>query len=164
MRKTVALLIGIICIFLFASCASTETFAISSFTPIQKVIEVPNVSSNDLFVRANNWMVNSFVNADSVIEYSDKDAGIIKGKFTNTLTYFGGTVRSTTIITIETKENKARISFGLASVNMYNGYGVNQGSANNYTFGEKNQQALRAIWESTINDFENAIKQEAINW
>jgi hypothetical protein len=43
-------------------------------------IEVPDKSKNVLFVLANLWLVDNFESAKSVIQYSDKEAGVIAGK------------------------------------------------------------------------------------
>ena len=71
-------MVGMI-ILLLTSCISTGVVK----TPLtsQTIIEVPNTSQTDLYVRANSAAVEMFNNASSVIQYSDKDAGMIKGKF-----------------------------------------------------------------------------------
>ncbi len=40
-----------------------------------------NQSKNEIFVNSNLWLVESFVSAKSIIQYSDKEAGVIAGKF-----------------------------------------------------------------------------------
>jgi hypothetical protein len=41
----------------------------------------PAGTKAELFVKANLWMVDQFKSAKSVIQYSDKEAGVIKGKY-----------------------------------------------------------------------------------
>jgi len=38
-------------------------------------------SKNDLFVKANNWMVEIFKDSKSVIQFSDKEAGVVTGRY-----------------------------------------------------------------------------------
>ncbi len=40
-----------------------------------------NLSKKDNYILSNEWMVESFNNAKSVIQFSDKEAGIVKGKY-----------------------------------------------------------------------------------
>jgi len=64
-------------IVLLSSCATTKVFV-----PITKT-ETINVSGtkNENYVKANLWLVDIFNSAKSVIQFSDKEAGVIKGKY-----------------------------------------------------------------------------------
>lgn len=68
-------------------------------------------SKDELYVNANTWLVSTFNNADSVVQFSDKEAGKIAGKFyaaeTVGATFYG--VRQT--ITIDVKDEKTRLTF-----------------------------------------------------
>ncbi|MDO6802980.1 DUF4468 domain-containing protein [Wenyingzhuangia sp. 1_MG-2023] len=75
----------------------------------EKIIEVPDKSKNELYVEANSWFVKTFNSAESVIEFQDKEAGKIIGKYV--FSYFEGfyyyDVRQ--IIAVDVKDNKLRI-------------------------------------------------------
>lgn len=75
----------------------------------ESIMEFPLTSKDELFVKANSWFVEQFVSAESVIEYSDKDAGKIMGKyvcsFKDGIYYFQA--RST--ISIDVKDSKVRL-------------------------------------------------------
>jgi len=75
-----------------------------------EIIDCQDIEKDRLFVLANSWAVDAFVSAESVIEFSDKEAGIIKGKYT--ISFWGDIqsyyVRST--LTIEVKDGAARIT------------------------------------------------------
>jgi hypothetical protein len=49
--------------------------------PADPMFNGPYRGKNDLFVMANSWMVKTFNSPQDVIQYNDKEAGIIKGKF-----------------------------------------------------------------------------------
>lgn len=49
--------------------------------PVEKVVKIENVKKNELYVRANNWMVSVFNNAKSVVQFSDKESGVIMGRY-----------------------------------------------------------------------------------
>ena len=63
---------------ILSSCASTQV----AYTPITltKTATVSG-SKNEVYVKANLWLVDIFNSAKSVIQFSDKEAGIIKGKY-----------------------------------------------------------------------------------
>ncbi|MDT0649748.1 DUF4468 domain-containing protein [Autumnicola edwardsiae] len=72
------------CLLLFASVLF---FSCSAYVPVNvspqsssKEYEL-ETSKDDLYVQVNNWMIDSFENAKSVIDFSDKEAGIITGKY-----------------------------------------------------------------------------------
>ncbi len=111
MKKNLVV-IGIILMSLFfTACASTSSDAPVKTSSVT-VIEVLNKTADELFILANSWAVDTFKSAEAVIEFSDKDAGIIKGSFTADVgDFWTGTVTTKTTITIETKDEKARISF-----------------------------------------------------
>ena len=48
-------------------------------TPIVKVVPVEKEKQNSLYVKASNWMVETFNNSKSVIQFRDKESGTISG-------------------------------------------------------------------------------------
>lgn len=61
------------------SCLSYKTVAVDLDTTVSQISVEGN--KNDLFVRANNWMVENFVDAKSVIQFTDKESGTVTGKY-----------------------------------------------------------------------------------
>lgn len=51
----------------FASCAAPKLIQIDS---IEKTFKAPG-DKTELYIKANNWMVENFTNAKSVIQFSD---------------------------------------------------------------------------------------------
>lgn len=96
---------------LLASCAPTKILV--NFTePIIKTFEVNGIK-DELFLNANRWMISTFKDARSIIQYSDKDEGTLIGKY---LLYFNAFSVSTSeesiyaIIEVTVKDRKVRIS------------------------------------------------------
>ena len=101
---------------LLASCNMSKQFHeqhpfVMTQFPVDTV--KPAGSKAELFVKANLWMVDQFKSAKSVIQYSDKEAGVIKGKYLLASTpvehvwmsyYVGGDYTAT--ITITTSDNQ----------------------------------------------------------
>ena len=61
----------------FSSCVTLQTVTAPK---MGEIIEVPG-TKEELFVKANEWMVRTFNNAKSVIQFQDKEAGKIMGKY-----------------------------------------------------------------------------------
>ena len=106
------MVIGIILsVFALSSCESVE-YTEPPREEQAVVIEVPEKGKDELFVLANSWAVDAFNSAESVIEFSDKEAGIVKGNFESALSDgMRSSGRARTTMTIEVKDGRARISF-----------------------------------------------------
>jgi hypothetical protein len=93
-----------------SSCATTQV----AYTPIT-LTETATVlgSKNDVYVKANLWLVDIFNSAKSVIQFSDKDAGVVKGKYV--LCYippsrYIGELEKDATITLNANENQLTIT------------------------------------------------------
>ncbi|WP_026810521.1 DUF4468 domain-containing protein [Arenibacter latericius] len=73
--KKYVILLGI----LLSSCYTYERVPIT-MEPFDRTIMVEGIK-NDLFVKANNWMVEIFTSPKSVIQFSDKEAGVVTGRY-----------------------------------------------------------------------------------
>ena len=113
MKPKIFLLTGIILI--LTSCATTKIVSYQS-SRLEEIVEKKG-TKNELFVAANSWMVEVFVNAKSVIQYTDKEAGIIKGKYLMSEPYYpDGRYNAKdvfTIITISVRDNATKITMCL---------------------------------------------------
>lgn len=63
---------------LLTSCATQK---IITTEKCEKIINIKG-SKNELYIKANEWMVRSFNSAKSVIQFQDKESGRIVGKYT----------------------------------------------------------------------------------
>ena len=94
---------------LFISCLTSGTLAQEEDLSMQVVVDVEGLSTDEIYIQANEWFVENFNNAESVIQFSDKEAGIIKGKYSQSDVSDGAyTYRITSIITFEVKQNRYR--------------------------------------------------------
>ena len=46
-----------------------------------EIIELPNITQDELYIKANSWFVDNFNDAESVIQFQDKEAGKLMGKY-----------------------------------------------------------------------------------
>lgn len=91
---------------LLVSCATVKPSEVKGAT---KVVEVPGASKDEIFVRASSWMAETFNSSKSVTQYSDKEAGIIKGKYVIDFPQLTAQGLCDATITIECKDEKCRL-------------------------------------------------------
>lgn len=110
MKKVEKLLALVFILFILTSC--TTYMSKDELITQETIVNVPGNSKDELYVKALSWMVDCFESSPDVIEYNDKEAGIIKGKYTisTPVCTFKG------VITIELKDEKARLRLRFFSV------------------------------------------------
>ena len=118
MKKIIGLLvIG----FLFVSCK----VLLSSNEPVSKVVKVTGINQNELYVRSNNWMVNIFKNAKSVIQFTDKESGVITGKYllaqVSQSSQYAAAQYVYAVINIQVKDGAAKITVTPGAFNYIKG-------------------------------------------
>ncbi len=109
--KYVHKIVLVISILLFISgCAALHgPKAPESEKSVESIVSLDGKSKDDIYISANGWFVDNFNSAESVIQFQDKDAGKIMGKYTFEVqesTYF---FRIKSTISIDIKDNKARM-------------------------------------------------------
>ena len=153
----------LIALFLVTGCATTSTENVVS--EMNAIVEVPTKTADELFVLANSWAVDTFNSAEAVIEFSDKDAGIIKGTFSHEISGFNTYLTKTTI-TIEVRKGRARITFDNPTARMT--YLMGQlTSQSAWPWGECNDSQLaelNSLWSVMISDFKNALNATTEDW
>ena len=74
------------------------------------IIEVSGATKDELWLKANEWCIDAFKKSTNVVQYSDKEAGVLRGKFTSEYDgYYYEYVQTT--FSIEVKDEKARLIF-----------------------------------------------------
>lgn len=79
MKKIYLLTLFVVLSTLFTSCVSTKKLLDSPPSKTKLIANKGTKNSN--FIKANEWMVETFNDAESVIQFTDKEAGIVKGKY-----------------------------------------------------------------------------------
>jgi hypothetical protein len=164
-------LIGGLCVVLlcFTSCASLGP-DVSGPVEYNEVINVNGMSAVNIYTKANMWFVDAFKNADSVIQFSDKESGTIKGKYVSDLIISGyQQFLTTTTITVEARDGRCRISFTDPAFKEYlvNGYGTRMGGFNG---GDKPVKAqvmadnLLIEWKSITSSLQKSLNTTNVQW
>lgn len=143
---------------LVTSCGVTKN--LQAPTSIERIVEL-NESKDKLYIKANEWMVSSFKSAKSVIQFSDKEEGIITGKYLMKegqagSQYVAKVDDNYALITIRVKDNASKIEvspIGLFYTNKP--LGVELG----FTPEMFNESA-----NTLIDSFTTSIKQESSVW
>lgn len=168
MRKKILLCLVLAIAVLSVSCVSSYTSdAPEELMTYAYVVEAPNKSAAALFVDANSWFVDMFKSADSVIQYSDKEAGMVKGKYTHEVMDGIYYVMITSTITVEVKDERCRISFdspyykitGDALNGRYGG-----GASGPVESTKMLTEKVRPMWETLSKGFETAVFAGRQEW
>ena len=77
MKKIIPTLLILI---LFISCFAARKTYMVDLNPVSKVIEVKE-NKNELYLESNQWMIQSFKDSEKVIQFKDKESGVISGKY-----------------------------------------------------------------------------------
>lgn len=116
--------------FTFFACVSTN-IPTPEETTFERIEENLDKSQENLYILSNQWLVDNFNNAESVIEFQDKENGIILGKYSyktrvvqslgfSTIDYVKSTIK------IHIKDNAVKITISDPSVRNNAGqYGIN---------------------------------------
>jgi hypothetical protein len=94
------------------SCSFDRPTSPMEMRLFEKIFEIQNTPKNELYIRANAWFVDTFNSAESVIQFQDKEAGKIMGKYKMYILVgqpVSLTVGVTSIITVDVKDNMARL-------------------------------------------------------
>lgn len=102
----------LLAIFITLTGCMTTGDVITEPLVFSEIIEAPGFTQVELYSKANMWLVDAFNNAKSVIQFSDKETGVIKGKYVSRLEPDGTYIYEyRTTITIETRDGKCKITF-----------------------------------------------------
>lgn len=151
-------IISLVALLSFISCTAMYQ-TITYEQPFAKVYEVEGKSKNKLFLDANDWMVSTFNNAESVIEFSDKEEGVIIGKYLlggrlTTGTY-GSDTRIFAKIDIRVKEGKAKIEIKPNDWHY---------DSSGFTVFNYSKEQADADMEALASDFYDALLKEETEW
>ena len=150
MKNVFILLLSIL---LFWSCANMPDMEPVTGEVDSRTIDVPGAAQDDLYIIANSWMVDRFVSAESVIEFQDKEAGMIKGKYVTSISDLWNIYNIKTTVTVQVKEEKARIVLA-------DPYIIGYGELRNKGAYDK----AKVEWSALIDSFAQAIKTQKASW
>lgn len=158
MKKILIPSICVLLSFLLTSCLGTRNI---QQPPPPKIATFENdLDKNANYVLANEWMVETFNDATSVIQFTDKESGTVKGKYllkagyVSTSPYVASTEPLYAIITIRARENKARIEIDPPSSGFYSQSSM--GTEYGYTV-----QMFDEATSNLISDFQSRMQGEA---
>lgn len=135
-----------------------------NFTDAESTIHVVDVvgTKDELYLKANSWMVKIFNNAASVVQHSDKQEGVILGKYLMHGDVVGGMYGSTTdarifaMIDIRVKDARARIEIKPLGPWKYDSSGLS-------IFDYSKQKAISDM-QNLVKSFEIALNEEAVKF
>ena len=127
---------------------------------METIVEFPGRLQPDIYNQTYSWFVEVFNNASSVIEYSDKEAGRIAGKYVFSFSdnTYGYDIRQAIIIDV--KDQKIRVRFSDPYYRLASGLGL--ASYNDTSYKKLTHQngvtRTRNEWKSLVTSLTTYIK------
>lgn len=148
MKQFISILFLSCIVFLQGCVGGMQT---SNIGTVEKVVYVTNEQKNDLYVKANNWMVDTFNNAESVIQFTDKESGSITGRYLLGVplqpSKYGDGIKAYATIKIQVKDGAGRIMITPEEFNYFTGN----------ILATYSDAEARADIDSLVNSFEKAM-------
>lgn len=153
---------------LLISCVSYEDKG--ETTVFQKVIEVDGMAADTLFDKALAWCKKEFRSIESnsnnsSIDYSDKKENLISATYIDSVSYLWkdftqGVNRAKYTFTVETKDNRLRVTMQLLEVSMGSTMMYNAGATNWITAGQGHQEKAESakLFDTLTDSLEKDIK------
>lgn len=164
MCKKTLIIIALSMLTVLTAC---QTPAPPEMLKYQKVIEVPNTSKDELFTRVNVWAVSYFKSAESVIEYSDNEQGIIAGKYVSIIeiSLFLHYVKQTIQIYVKDSKVMVVITEPMAKLNDSSARSM-YGTTVSYrpVTTVEAMEVIRKEWNKTVSELEKSLNQEIESW
>lgn len=142
---------SILLILLMSSCGTT----LVTFPMVSESIDVPG-TKDEIYIRANQWMVRHFESAKNVIQFTDKEAGKIMGKYLMRSMIVRGKrdpVDVYSLITISVKDNATKIEIEPMGKWLYGHKGYNY----------KPETAQRVV-RDLITDYRHYMVEKSSTW
>ena len=157
MKKVIYFLLTAIVFISWVGCASYDTYN-KALPPeelkVQRIIEV-NKPKDELYKLSNEWLAKTFKSSKAVIQYQDKEEGVIVGKGFTSVMYLGP-LDTWFTMTIEIKENRMRITFD----DLY----ITSSSATMRIETEYQMQQIKIRCDELIDDLKAYVGKEADEW
>ncbi len=155
--------------FFFLGLTSCASFIVpeneDELSTIERVIEVPEHSQDELYVMTHAWLSEEFRSSGSVINFRDRDSGKIVGDYTYTYYKLTTPYKTNQTLNISTRDNQIKIKLANPMYTYREDvvYGIETWSSPRPVRSAGDLETLRAQWNKFIDGLETFIESET-NW
>lgn len=159
-KKSIAGGLAVFFVFIVLALSCSTVGGLSGNVP-DSYSEIVRVSGDkdELFTKASLSLVDFFVDSDCVIEYSDKQAGVLKGKYVTPVSVGNSNYRTFSIIEVDVKDGKYRMMMKFAAAyTLGNGFIMKSGTpvpANDGIL-----ESLNVEWKALAQEFKAAMNSD----
>lgn len=158
--KAIVLILLFTMPFIILSCATLNQ-PLQEPMKIQRIEEI-QLSKNKIYRYANEWMAKRFVKAKEVIQYQDKEEGVIIGRGILRHYINDNPVDFKFVMKVECKDNKIRVTIDNISGEM--DFGNLPIPVDTTKLDDEEYNDLKIAFEALINDLLNYIKESTEEW
>lgn len=154
--------VSLFAIFILLSLACASTKNISTLPETYEEIVELSGTKDALYTKANLVFVDIFNNADSVIQFSDKEAGVMKGKYVSALSVGMSEYKIYTTVEVSVKDGKYRISMTLADVvETYNAWTGRNTKPHSVSPTDEILTKMSVEWKALAASFKNKMNKDS---
>jgi len=126
---------------------------------IEKIIYVPNQTKDELYTKVNQWFIRTFNSPKSIIEFQDKQQGIVSGKYVTHKQILATDFYYRQVIEVKIKENKVKIFIGDLNIASYTNLSGIGSSSESYKPVKSGYSKIKPTWLELINSLESYLKK-----
>lgn len=101
------LLLAIAFLIFFTSCNAPRD--ITKFVNLSEIVDAPGMSKDDLYVDINTWMAEFFASREAVVQFQDKEAGKVVGRFKHAFSDINPNLRDF-VVDFDIKDESFRVT------------------------------------------------------
>lgn len=154
-------------VLIFSGCAGLSPELPQEQRMFTYIIDVPNMKEDEIFTKTMGWVSESFRSAKSVIQYQDKDAGVINGNGLMPDVYWNSFLKPKWdmhfMFSIDIKEEKLRIMINnIRTTNFYVGSGASTGEI--AVTRQDSLEDFKKKAEIMIDDLKSYLNKKSSDW
>ncbi|MBP5576053.1 MAG: DUF4468 domain-containing protein [Treponema sp.] len=151
--KTVLGIVSLFAAFIMLSLACATTKDATLPMKYEEVVDISG-SKDAIYTKANLVFVDLFNSAKSVLQYSDKEAGVMKGKYVSDLSLPTATYEICSIIDVSVKDGKYKIAMTLSDVTeTYNLWSLSAGQTRKVAPNDEILAKMNEKWKNLAAEF-----------
>lgn len=159
--KTIFATVTLFASFIVLSLACASTKNISTLPEsYEEIVEISG-SKDSLYTKANLVFVDLFNNADSVLQYSDKEAGVMKGKYVSNISLSTSEYTTYTTVEVSVKDNKYRISMNLSDVVETSNFWTGRNKPHSVSPTDEILSKMDVEWKVLAASFKNKMNKDS---
>ena len=153
---------------LLTSCVTQPPQIVSFPEPVVYVVSDLESSQGQLYLKANQWLIRTFAKKDGVVEYSDREEGVLMGKFTlydnRAVGVYGSSAGDLIQATIDIRVKDGKARFAVHPLGEWQVYYFKDSMTGRETFGGYSEAMILSLIQALREDLKVSLLKEDIDF